>query len=67
MATIGEVFNQKMNETFLIKSKTKLKKKKTGSCLIDFDVVFPIQSSEFIKLLNFGSHQKMFLKFAAPT
>jgi len=31
---------------------------KTGSILIDFDVIFPIQSSEFIKSLNFGSNLK---------
>ena len=31
---------------------------KTGYILIDFDVIFPIQSTEFIKLLNFGSNVK---------
>ena len=29
-----------------------------GFRLIDFDVIFPIQSSEFIKSLNFGSNLK---------
>ena len=31
---------------------------KTGSSLIDFDGTFPMQSSEFIKLPNFGSNLK---------
>ena len=31
---------------------------KTGYILIDFDVIFPIQSSEFIKSLNFGGNLK---------
>ena len=31
---------------------------KTGYSLIDFDMIFPIQSSEFIKSLNFGSNLK---------
>ena len=31
---------------------------KTGKCLIDFDVIFPIQSSEFIKSSNFTSNLK---------
>ena len=31
---------------------------KTGYSLIDFDVNFPIQSSEFIKSPNFGSQLK---------
>ena len=31
---------------------------KTYSSLRDFDVIFPIESSEFIKLLNFGSNLK---------
>ena len=31
---------------------------KIGYSLIDFDVVFPIQSSEFIKLLNFENKLK---------
>ena len=29
---------------------------KTGSILIDFDVIFSMQLSEFIKSLNFGSN-----------
>ena len=29
---------------------------KTGYNLIDFDVIFPIQSSELLKSLNFGSN-----------
>ena len=33
-------------------------KVKTGSISIDFDVFFPIQSSEFIKSLNFESNLK---------
>ena len=28
---------------------------KTGCSLIDFDVIFPMQSSEFTKSQNFGS------------
>ena len=28
---------------------------KTGCSLIDFDVIFPMQSSKFLKPLNFGS------------
>ena len=28
---------------------------KTGYSLTDFDVIFPMQSSEFAKSLNFGS------------
>ena len=31
---------------------------KTGSILIDFDVIFPMQLSEFIKSVNFGSNMK---------
>ena len=31
---------------------------KTGYILIDFDVIFPMRSSEFIKPLNFGSNLK---------
>ena len=31
---------------------------KTGYILIDFDVIFPIQSPEFITSLNFGSNLK---------
>ena len=31
---------------------------KRGYSLIDFDVIFRIHSSEFIKLLNFGSNLK---------
>ena len=30
----------------------------TGNSLIDFDVIFPIQSSEFTEALNFGSDLK---------
>ena len=33
-----------------------LKKMKTGYILIGFDGIFPIQSSEFIKSVNFGSN-----------
>ena len=28
---------------------------KTGYSLMDFDIIFPMQSPEFIKSLNFGS------------
>ena len=31
---------------------------KTGYSLKDFDVIFPIKSSEFIKSLNFGGNSK---------
>ena len=31
---------------------------KTGFFLIDFDVIFLMQSSEFIKSVNFGSNMK---------
>ena len=31
---------------------------KTGSILIDFVVIFPIQLSEFIRSVNFGSNMK---------
>ena len=31
---------------------------KTGFRLIDFEVIFPMQSSEFIESLNFGSNMK---------
>ena len=31
---------------------------KTGYSLIDFNMIFPIQSSEFTKLLQFGSNIK---------
>ena len=31
---------------------------KTGSILMDFDVIFLMQLSEFIKSLNFGSNLK---------
>ena len=35
---------------------------KIGYSLIDFDVVFPIQTSEFIESLNFGCNLKKKLK-----
>ena len=38
-------------------------KLKTGYIVIDFDVIFPMQSSEFIKALDFGSNLKKTTQF----
>ena len=39
---------------------------KTGSMLIDFDVIFPMQLSEFIKSVNFGINLKKKTAYKNP-
>ena len=52
----SELFSLKKN--YFSSTSNPFLKKKTGSSLIDFDVIIPMQSSKFTKSLNFGSNSE---------